>query len=144
MQELKNKICELLKGSDLDPMNLKVGTQLIRMFLKDVTDIITGIRYDSEMVDFDIITTINNDGRTYSWTRRSITSHNVVLREAEVLTALGNATCDPEFALVENGRFLIKQCYEWDRAGSSWLLGKPLDEQTKETINFLKQILINK
>jgi hypothetical protein len=68
------------------------------------------------------------------------------IREAEVLMALDKmgTQADTVFAMDSDGEFLKDRWCECDYVGTgtTWHLGKPLHEQSKETIEFLHEILM--
>lgn len=58
------------------------------------------------------------------------------IREAEVLAAL--CTLSDTYRIYGNGDIV----WGYDDYGPKWQLGKPISEQSEETINFLHEILV--
>ena len=122
LNEVKSEICELLKGTELDPMELKVGCILEHPVTK------TRFKVDSnEHTDDDQIKSLVN-------------IIGSPIREAEVLMALGEASINERYAICEDGCFM--SCDEvWIGCGEEWELGKTIDQQSDETIEFLFNVL---
>jgi hypothetical protein len=97
--------------------------------LKEVTEKICELLKDSEL----------NPTKLTSWSGYM----TIPIREAEVLMALGESK-NPNFytAIDYSGNFIENYCGEYENSPHSWTLGKPLSEQSEETIEFLHQILV--
>ena len=131
-----NKICELLKGSSLDPMELRVGC-----YIKDIWDY-----EDMYVVGINerCLYACNSNGqsRIPLPVSNSISIIGSPIREAEVLAALNSIEID--IAIMMDGELLIYPLSdrEFMLTGIRWQLGQPLSSQPTEVIEFLFNILV--
>lgn len=144
LEQLTSKIHELLKGTVLDPMELKVGC-IVFNDLFDEPQLIFGIN------DKFIYTCSTEGTKIYP---KPLPKKNILgspIKEAELFVAL-QILCDSHedwhyeldielFGInhrhIEIARS-VKESNKWD--WEKWVLGKSLNEQPEETINFLHQI----
>ena len=141
LKAVTDKICELLKGTELDPKKIKIGC-VVKM-PDDIPLLVLDITEYTVNQDMNIVTVFGND-RTYKYTQRSFGEQCIVgspIREAEVLMALGKVNY-LAFSINGEGEILENEIIEGIAdTGYKWVLGKPLDQQSSETIEFLHQIL---
>lgn len=138
-----NKICELLKGSDLDPMELKAGC-IIRPYQANCD-------YQIYMMSsgyFHIFATKQFKCGTKNETVKYPVSspYDIIgspIREAEVLAALNRVSkYDCDWMLDGDGYFNYSdQDGGIEYSAKRWQLGKPLSNQPKEVIDFLFNVL---
>lgn len=134
-----NKICELLKGTELDPMVLKIGCYVGCNEFP---------RFKVSSYSEKYVYGITDSGEYASMISRQLGSFKIIgspIREAEVLAALREAPLCNEYALDEDGYFLKREYEGWVCVSDDhekWYLGKHLDHpENKPAVEFLFNVL---